>query len=203
MTITDGAGTVATGRLEPAERGSAVVEVIRAERRDRPGPEVSVALAPPGADRLSWAVQKLGELGVDEILVIETERTVRRSRRDETDPLLDRLRAVAREAAMQSRQAFVARIEGVRPLRSVLQGPPGAVVAMMASAGTALDTALPEAARGVRLVVGPEGGFSETESRLLIDAGAATATLGPNILRTETAAVVAAALALARYGRLG
>jgi len=51
--------------------------------------------------------------------------------------------------------------------------------------------------------VGPEGGWSTEEIRLAEDAGAVAASLGPAILRTETAAVVGAALVLARYGRLG
>jgi 16S rRNA (uracil1498-N3)-methyltransferase len=52
-------------------------------------------------------------------------------------------------------------------------------------------------------VVGPEGGFSEREVETMRRAGAALASLGSGILRTETAAIVGAALVLARYGRLG
>jgi len=55
----------------------------------------------------------------------------------------------------------------------------------------------------VRLVVGPEGGFTEREVDQARRAGAAVASLGRGILRTETAALVGATLALARYGRLG
>jgi 16S rRNA (uracil1498-N3)-methyltransferase len=53
------------------------------------------------------------------------------------------------------------------------------------------------------LVVGPEGGIPEEDAREAERAGARLAGLGPNILRTETAAVAASAVALGRYGRLG
>jgi 16S rRNA (uracil1498-N3)-methyltransferase len=55
----------------------------------------------------------------------------------------------------------------------------------------------------VVLLIGPEGGFSPSEVDLAGSIGASIASLGPPILRTETAAVVGATLALARYGRLG
>jgi 16S rRNA (uracil1498-N3)-methyltransferase len=66
-----------------------------------------------------------------------------------------------------------------------------------------LDKALPDQATGVRLFVGPEGGFSEQEIDAAKEAGLVEASLGPSILRTETAALVGATLVLARYGRLG
>jgi 16S rRNA (uracil1498-N3)-methyltransferase len=56
---------------------------------------------------------------------------------------------------------------------------------------------------GIRLLVGPEGGFSQEEIDTAKDAGMLDASLGSSILRTETAALVGAVLVLARYGRLG
>jgi 16S rRNA (uracil1498-N3)-methyltransferase len=55
----------------------------------------------------------------------------------------------------------------------------------------------------VCLVVGPEGGIAEDDARAAEAEGALLASLGPNVLRTETAAVAAAAVTMARYGRLG
>jgi len=56
---------------------------------------------------------------------------------------------------------------------------------------------------GVVVAVGPEGGFSDVEVQRAASAGATVASLGPAVLRTETAAVIGSALVLARYGRLG
>jgi 16S rRNA (uracil1498-N3)-methyltransferase len=66
-----------------------------------------------------------------------------------------------------------------------------------------LSKVLPEGARAVRLVIGPEGGFTQDEVDRATEGNAILASLGQSILRTETAAIVAATLALSRYGRLG
>ena len=77
------------------------------------------------------------------------------------------------------------------------------VVALWEGATDPLAACLPSDSGEIRLVVGPEGGFEEREVDAMRRAGAALASLGQAILRTETAAVVGAALVLARYGRLG
>jgi 16S rRNA (uracil1498-N3)-methyltransferase len=155
---------------------------------------------------MRWAVQKLAELGTSEVLVTDSERSARSSARQ---PAVDRLNEVARQAAMQSRQPFVTAVRGGYALS------PGPGKALPVSAGglslvmlwekatASLTECLPQEASGVRLLVGPEGGFTQEEAEAAGKQGAALASLGPNILRTETAAIVGAALVLARYGRLG
>jgi 16S rRNA (uracil1498-N3)-methyltransferase len=76
-------------------------------------------------------------------------------------------------------------------------------VVLWEGATAPLAGALPEQAAAIRLLVGPEGGFSAAEVEAARGAGAALVSLGPGVLRTETAAMVGAALVLARYGRLG
>jgi 16S rRNA (uracil1498-N3)-methyltransferase len=110
---------------------------------------------------------------------------------------------VAREAAMQSSQAFVMDVGGMVGMDEAL-AVDGTTLVMLWEAATApLRSLLPPGPDAVRLLVGPEGGFSEQEAARARAAGAAPASLGANVLRTETAAVVGAALVLARYGRLG
>ncbi len=176
------------------------VESVRAV--ERPSPSVCVALAPPKGERLAWAVQKLAELGCSELMLISTERSVRTWVGDRGEKIAARLRKVAREAAMQSRQPFVMDLRGPLPLVEAL--PPGETVVVLWEAATApLPSVLPPASDRIRLVVGPEGGFSDDEVRTAEGRGAALAGLGRGILRTETAALVGAALTLAHYGRLG
>jgi 16S rRNA (uracil1498-N3)-methyltransferase len=164
---------------------------------------VSVALAPPKGDRLSWAVQKLAEIGTDEVVLMETGRSVRTWDDERADRAADRLRAVAREAAMQSRQPFVMEVTPAVPLMDAFP-PRGAVgILLWAGAKAGLGKVLPDEAGGVRVFVGPEGGFSQDEIDTAREAGLLEASLGPTILRSETAALVGATLVLARYGRLG
>jgi 16S rRNA (uracil1498-N3)-methyltransferase len=205
---------VGMGRLLGEEDGLAVVRVDERRRVERPIPNVSVALAPPKGERLAWAVQKLSELGVAETLLMRTERSIRawevgppgdeegegvgRSQR-----VLSRLRSVAREAAMQSSQAFIMDVRAIAAMDEALVVDGTTVVMLWEAAMMPLRSLLPQQPKAVRLLVGPEGGFSEQEAARAQEGGAAPASLGPNVLRTETAAVVGAALVLARYGRLG
>ena len=200
LTLADGRGAVARGRLAGEQNGVAAVEVDEVWREARRKPVVSVALAPPKGDRLVWAIQKLTEIGVDETVLIRTARSVRDWDERRGERAMDRLRAVAREAAMQSRQPFIMGLSGPCPLSGALDSPS---VMLTESAPDRLHRVLADDPDAVRVLVGPEGGFTDPEVEEARRAGVAMASLGSNVLRTETAAVVGAALVLARYGRLG
>ncbi|HXF58055.1 MAG TPA: RsmE family RNA methyltransferase [Actinomycetota bacterium] len=203
LTLADGRGAVARGHLVGEEGGLAVVQVVAVSARARPRPPVAVALAPPKGERLTWAVQKLAELGVEEVLLVRARRSVREFPPERAGRLLERLRTVAREAAMQSRQAFVTEVREGGELDAALLAGQDLVVLLWEETSTPLREVLPPEPSGVRLVVGPEGGFGAGEVERAVAAGAVPASLGSAVLRTETAAVVGAALVLARYGRLG
>jgi 16S rRNA (uracil1498-N3)-methyltransferase len=175
VTVTDGAGSwrpcAFTGAgVEPAGDVTSV---------DRSDPELTVAVAPPKGDRLDWLVAKATEVGIDRIVLLEAERSVVRLQPERAERRLDRLHRIAAEAAMQSRRVWLPSIDGPEPAgewlaRGVVAEPGGRQL----SAG---DTTV---------VIGPEGGWSEREL-----AGAAdTVSLGPTVLRVETAAVVAATM---------
>jgi len=202
--LADGEGAVGSGVLVEAGRGSATIEVGSVERVERPAPAVTVALAAPKGDRLSWGVQKLAEVGVDRAILLETERSVRRWDRDRAAGALDRLAGVAREAAMQSRRPFIMEIEGPSSLAETVKGRDAAhTIVLWERAAAGLARVLEHAGGDVRLAIGPEGGFTEAEVGRCVDAGAVTASLGEGVLRTETAALAASVVALHRLGRLG
>jgi 16S rRNA (uracil1498-N3)-methyltransferase len=160
------------GSLEP---DGAVV------RRVRPGPALTVAFAPVKGDRPEWAVQKLTEVGVDQIVLMHTDRSVVRWDGPRAASHLARLRKVARQALMQSRGCWLPDITGVLAF-STLAGDPG-------SARAARD-GLPPSLSFPTLLVGPEGGWSPGEVAHRLPAVA----LGPGVMRTETAAVAAGVL---------
>jgi 16S rRNA (uracil1498-N3)-methyltransferase len=203
VTVADGRGSVAAGRVAGEEDGVALIDVDEVRRVARPSPKVSVAFAPPKGDRLAWAIQKLAEIGVEEAVLISTERSVRAWDQSRAARATGRLEAVAREAAMQSRQPFVMEVRAGGSLRDEVVTRAHRTVVLWESADARLDEVLPDDATGIRLLVGPEGGFAEDEVHAAVESGAVAASLGPSILRTETAAVVSGALVLARYGRLG
>ena len=193
--VSDGAGWTARARLlDPTGAG----ELVEAGTvLERPQPMVTVVIALPKGDRAWWAVQKLTELGVDTIVVAAAERSVRAG-----GASLDRARTVAREAAKQSRRAFLPAVSGASGLLEAA-GSPNAVL-LYEHASRPLAGVLPDDAPDeLTLIVGPEGGISPRELEDAARRGVPTASLGRQNLRTETAAVAAAAIALHRYGRLG
>ena len=204
--LADAEGGVGRAVLVETSRACAVLEVHDVERVVRPAPALSVALAPPKGDRLSWALQKLAEVGVDEVILLETERSVRRWDRERTSAAIGRLAGVAREAAMQSRRPFIMRVGGLSPLADAADPTDAGdanVIVLWERATEALGAALRRSAGDIRLVIGPEGGLAEAEVERCVEAGAATASLGEGILRTETAALAASVVALSHLGRLG
>jgi 16S rRNA (uracil1498-N3)-methyltransferase len=173
ITVSDGAG----GRLR-CRFGPALEPVGDVERVPRLRPEVTIAFAVVKGQRPEWAVQKLTEVGVDRIVPLLTARSVVRWPAGEAGGQLARLRRVAREAAMQSRRVWLPTVAGVTPF---------AAMAAEAGAARAQPGAGPPALAYPVLLIGPEGGWDDAE----LAAGPALVGLGPSVLRTETAALVA------------
>ncbi len=151
---------------------------------DAPAPGVAVAFPLLKADRTSWAVQKLTELGVDRMVPLVAARSVVRTGGGPTGDgpkWTDRMERVVRSAAAQSRRLWLPEVSSPTTL-SDLAGYEPVVVAH--PGGGPLSGA-------DRLVaVGPEGGWDSSELLL----AAAKVGLGPTVLRAETAAVAAATL---------
>lgn len=164
-----------------------------------PVPRIGVAFAPVKGDRNEWAVQKLTEIGVDDIVLLApTRRSV--VRWSNTEKQMEKLRVVAREAAMQSRRTWLPTVSGLTSLADALllpgaavADPEGALPASHApSPAHAADTA--QVITPALVIIGPEGGFDDDE----IPAGTVRVSLGDTILRAETATLVAATLLVAR-----
>ena len=204
ITSSDGEGALAECSITSVE-GGVDAKVVGRSVAGRPTPEIAVLLAPPKGDRLAWAIQKLTEVGTDRIVLVEAARSVRRWTGDRAGKALARAEAVAREAAKQSRRRFLPALEGPHPWEVALgeAAARGPVFLLWEAARTGLASVLPERASALSLVVGPEGGIPEDDARGAEDRGAVLAALGSTILRTETAALAAASIALSTYGRLG
>jgi 16S rRNA (uracil1498-N3)-methyltransferase len=140
-----------------------------------------VAFSLVKGDRPDWAVQKLSEVGVDVIAPMVTARSVVRWDARRAERQHERLRTIAREAAMQCRRAW---LPEVLPLTTPAQ------LAQRRGAALAQHGGGPLTAETLLVMVGPEGGWSEEEADLAVP----TVGLGPHVLRAETAAVVAGAL---------
>lgn len=139
-----------------------------------------IAAAIPKGDRLDWMVQKLTEIGVTEIALVHFARSVVRWEADRGQRQMERLGRIAREAASQSRRTWLPILEAPQPFVDI--EPLSGAVLLDPAGEAGLDDVW-------SVVVGPEGGFDPRE----VDHGLPLRTLGPTVLRIETAAVVAAA----------
>jgi 16S rRNA (uracil1498-N3)-methyltransferase len=205
ITVTDGQGTVARCAASSIRADRLVVEVLESERRRQPRPEVIVYQGAAKGHKNDEVVERLSELGVAEVNVYDSERSVVKWDADKRKILGDRWRAVARSAAKQSRNPFVVRVGAPVTWRELVRqvSSEPLAVALWEEADLPLRTTLLEGADRVAIVIGPEGGLSKTEAEALADAGAQLASLGPLILRTEHAPVVATSAVLFHYGLIG
>ena len=165
----------------------------------------------PKRRKFDWILQKGTELGVCTFVPLVTERCVRaRGKRDEGHKLA-RWRRIVAEAAEQSGRAHLPRVLQATPFAEACQAPPRDTLGLMASVGdetVPLSKALRSLEdaphlREVRLYVGPEGGFAPREVALARDAGIVLVSLGPRVLRTETAGLVALSAVLYALGDMG
>lgn len=153
-------------------------------------PPVTIGFALPKGDRPEWIVQKLTEIGVDRIVILEADRSVTRWEGDRAARHLAKLERVAREASMQSRRVMLPTVDGpVRADAFVRDQPVGAVA-------LAEPDGAPPTLSSPTVLIGPEGGWSQAELALTPD----HVGLGRGVLRIETAALVAAARLAALRG---
>jgi len=188
--LVDGVGGEVRCRLD----GGDCVVMERGAAGGEPNHQLTVCQALLKGERLEQVVQHGTELGIARFVLFVSERCIAR---DVSPRKLERLRAVAREAAEQSERGIVPPVDAPITFAEALNA---------AAAGSVL---LYERHEGKRLTemdpppsvfIGPEGGFSADEVAAAERAGLAIATLGPRILRSETVAVAVAAAILSRTG---
>ena len=146
-------------------------------------------------DRFEWAVEKATELGVARIVPVTARRTDSHLAAAAAKRV-ERWRRIAREAAEQSRRTSPPEIAEPVKLRAALAEAGGTRIVLDESGqGTTLKDALASAAEPVLLAVGPEGGWTDDELKQFGESGWTSASLGSGILRAETAAIAALAIA--------
>jgi len=192
VVLVDGEGLVAHAVIRVVEKKGVEAEVLAVRIEDPPvGEGVSVALAVVGNHAMDWAIQKLVEVGARRVLPILTERTQAGGRA--AAGRSTHWRRVALQALKQCRRPWAMDIADVCRLEEVVDDKRLGCNVVVAHPDGVVPVDLPAAA-GRLLVVGPEGGFSPGEVRLFSDLGWPRVRLGAHTLRSETAAVVGAAM---------
>jgi len=185
--------------------GDAVRFNLTAEIKSDPALPITLLLSIFKFDRMEWTIEKATELGVNRIIPIvarRSEKHLAQAAQNRTE----RWRKIAREAAKQSRRSDIPVIEDPIPLKTAARREGEAVRLLLAEQErtTTLRAALEEALEAaddefpeIRLATGPEGGWTAEEEALFDDEGWKAVSLGPRILRAETAAVSALAVVAA------
>jgi len=188
-----------TARITEISEKSGSVELIEELPSNESPLSITLYQGLPKAEKLEFLAQKLTELGVSRLVPVRMERSVAKA---EGDKRGDRLRKIAREAVKQCHRALPMEITAPMSWKEALKDMSERQLMIVpwenasATRMSDLKAKYPDIS-DIGILVGPEGGITEGE----VDATAAHAvTLGPRILRAETAAVTSAALAMALWG---
>jgi 16S rRNA (uracil1498-N3)-methyltransferase len=178
---------------------------LLAEVEAEPALPITLLLSIFKFDRMEWAIEKVTELGAQRIVPVIARRSEKHLAQAAA-ARAQRWRRVAREASQQARRSDVLQIDDPQPLKTALRDVPDALRLVLAEQeqSTTLHGALSEglaesgdSARMIRLAVGPEGGWTAEEEALFAAENWKPVSLGPRILRAETAAITAIVVAAA------
>lgn len=225
VTICDGTGVEYRTVLNEILPEMAIAQIVqRMPSTVEPRVKITLVQGIPKADKMDFIIQKGTELGISEFLPIFTEHTVVQLSGAKALRRTERWQRIAKEAAKQSQRAIIPKVnspitwqECITKYGEKTQGRlglfPWEKLAGEKSAGEKLagaglksvwaDTLKQSDPSDIWVFIGPEGGWSETEAGEAGAMGITALSLGPRILRTETAGIVAAALILYEAGDLG
>jgi 16S rRNA (uracil1498-N3)-methyltransferase len=199
ISLLDASGAEFEARIASLSAGSITAEILGSRRcAAEPRIRLSLAVCLPKGDKIELIVQKCTELGISELVVASSERSVPRVDSPKAAERLGRWRRIATEAAEQCGRGRVPEIGGIvefADLADLIRESPLALLAWEGDGGAPLrDVLRTHAGAGsVMLIIGPEGGLTEDEAHVATDAGAVLVSLGRRILRCETAAIAACA----------
>ena len=197
LTLCDGQGIDYAAAIQSVAEGAVSVRILSsAPCVSEPALGVTLFQCVPKADKLEQIVRQTVELGVGAVVPVFSRYTVPQKKADARQKQLSRLRAISKSAAEQSGRGIIPRIcehIGFEEMASMLPSFDAALF-FYEHGGRPLQAVLSELPRDIKtmaVIVGAEGGFHEDEAARLQECGAIVCSLGPRILRCETAPVVA------------
>jgi 16S rRNA (uracil1498-N3)-methyltransferase len=208
IVLFNGDGREFTGSVHSVRGSRVQVTVAMAAHTERESPlAVTLVQCLPRGDRMDFIVQKATELGVRRIIPVLSQRSVVRLDERQALAKVDHWRAVAAGACEQCGRNRLPDIDTPHKLLDYLGESPVNRIRLVLEPEAAdgrppLHPGEEPHKQGVDVAIGPEGGFAPEELEAFRLAGFTRLTLGPRILRTETAAVVALAWLQSRYGDL-
>lgn len=204
LTVLDGAGAVLRCVVEAAGRRAVRVTVRTREQQAAPFCALTLAQAVPKGAVFDAVVQKAAELGAARVVPVLSRRVVVQARPRESAAKAAKWRRIAIESVKQCGSPWLTEIEPPQPLKELLARPPAPGLALVASLEPGAQTVRAAVAghcragaqppRRALVWIGPEGDFTPDEYSAIRATGALPVTLGPLVLRADTAAICALAL---------
>ncbi len=203
LTVSDGTGFDYDGEIEEINGDTVTVHLTK-QYKNKSEPTLRVTLCPgmPKGDKLELVTQKATEMGVSEIIPVLTDRSVSRPDGKSAAKKQERLQRIALEAAKQSGRGAVPQVGAMVGFKEAVRKAKGTKILFYEGGGLPLSKCLPENETDVTVFIGPEGGFAPEEVEFAKENGVVTATLGPRILRTETAPLAALAILMYMTGNM-
>lgn len=209
ITVCDGEGNDYYVKIEEVEAEQVSASIISMEKsRNEPPVRITLFQGLPKSDKMDLIVQKSIELGISRIVPVITDHTVVRieNRKDAENKAI-RWRRIALEAAKQCNRARIPQVEmpvsytiALEELKKIEL----AFIPYERETKNSLRKYLSGVeVRDAAIMIGPEGGFSEKEIELAVSYGVMPVTLGPRILRTETAGMAALSILMYELGDMG
>jgi 16S rRNA (uracil1498-N3)-methyltransferase len=203
MTLFNGEGDEYVAELVEVDKKRAYARILAQVARDCELPyQITLAQALPEAAKMDWIIEKAVELGVAAIVPLAAQRSVVRLSAERAEKRLAHWHGVIVAASEQSGRNRLARLAELENFAAWASGGDDAVrILLSPRASRSLpDWARQQAPQAITLLVGPEGGFTEQEEDAAVAGGALMLSMGPRILRTETAGLAALAAINALWG---
>jgi 16S rRNA (uracil1498-N3)-methyltransferase len=203
LTLFNGQGGEYAAGIDKAHGGSVTLAVGDERALERESTlAITLAQGVSRGERMDLVVQKATELGVSALAPVLTERSVVRLDAQQAERKLNHWRAIAIAACEQSARNRLPAILQPARLRDFLgnKGERPGTRLLLCPAGVRRIADLEAPSGGFTVLIGPEGGLAPEEQQAAIDAGFISVSLGPRVLRTETAAIAALALLQQRFG---
>ena len=180
---------------------SAEVKVFLPEEVELPF-SLTLAQALPEGSKMDWIVEKAIELGVNTIQPLSAQRCVVKLSAERAEKKMAHWRGIIESASEQCGRNRVANLSNVIEVQKWLgqQDMHKRILLSPRAEHSLADWSRHQAPQAVTLMIGPEGGFSEIEEQLAIRQGALAMTIGPRVLRTETAGLASIAILNAAWG---
>ena len=162
--------------------------------------DITIAISLVNEQKLDIILQKITELGVSNIIPIKTERSIIKLDDKKMTNKLIRWQTICKEASEQSKRTKIPKGHNVMSLKELTNIDNKLKLLCSTSNGTKpINDYLTDNIKEILFVIGPEGGFSETEEEFLLTKGFLPVSLGKRILRVETAAIYVASIINFRY----